>query len=222
MTRSRNRPHGVVRGGERSESASYHFRTLPDYLAPGLALVFVGINPGLFSVQRGHYFARRTSRFWPALSRSALSAPIRASLGREVLGPEDDSALLSFGIGFTDVVKVPSANAREVRPAHFKTWAPRLLARLRTYQPGVACFHGLTAYRGFTRYALADARANWTLGAQPLSIGQTRVFAVPNPSPANAHFRLEDQVVWYDRLAEFLQNLPGATGTGWAPHPESQ
>jgi TDG/mug DNA glycosylase family protein len=180
------------------------FATLPDYLRPGLALVFVGINPGLYSVRHGHYFARKTSRFWPAFSRSVLSAPIRRAVGRDTLLPEDDIALLKFGIGFTDVVKRPSRNAAELRPADFETWAPRLLGRLRRYGPRVACFHGLTAFRPFVRYALNDSRTDWTLGPQPLRVGSTRLFVVPNPSPANAHFTPEDQVIWYDRLAEYL------------------
>ena len=105
-------------------SDSYPFPTLPDYLAPGLPLVLVGINPGLYSVQQGRYFARPTSRFWPAFSRSRLSSAVRAALARDWLGPEDDSTLLQFGIGFTDVVKRPSRNAAEVRPEDFREWAP--------------------------------------------------------------------------------------------------
>ena len=106
------------------------FATLPDYLRPRLALVFVGINPGRYSVQRGHYFARKTSRFWPAFSRSVLSAGVRRAVGRDTLGPEDDATLTIYGIGFTDVVKRPSRNAAELRPADFEKWAPRLLQRL--------------------------------------------------------------------------------------------
>ncbi len=192
--------------GSLASQESYPFPTLPDYLSPGLRLVFVGINSGLYSVQRGHYFARSTSRFWPGFSRSTLSAPIRAALGREALGPEHDGRLLAFGIGFTDVVKVPSRNASEVRPADFRGWAPKLLARLERYQPEVACFHGLTAYRAFARYALGEPQASFELGPQPRRLGQTRLYVVPNPSPANAHFRLEDQIAWYDRLADFLKD----------------
>ena len=185
----------------------YPFATLPDYLAPGLRLLFIGINPGLYSVQRGHYFARNTSRFWPAFSRSRLSAPLRAALGREALGPEDDASLLELGIGFTDVVKVPSRNAAEVRPADFQEWAPRLLARLEDYQPSAACFHGVTAYRAFSRFGLGTLAAEARLGEQPRQVGQTRLYVVPNPSPANAHFKLGDQVAWYDRLAAFMDRL---------------
>lgn len=166
--------------------------------------MFIGINPGFYSVMRGHYFARPTSRFWPAFSRSALSAPIRSSLGKPRLGPEDDRALLRFGIGFTDVVKVPSRSAGDLRPRDYRVWAPRLLARLEAFPPKVACFHGLTGYRAFTRYALGQPRQAWRLGLQPLRLGRTRLFVIPNPSPANAHFQLPQYIAWYNRAARLL------------------
>lgn len=180
------------------------FRTLPDLLAPGLDLIFVGINPSIYSAERGHYFARRTNRFWPALSRSRLSAPIRAALGRDALTPEDDRRLTEFGIGFTDVVKTPTRNITEVRPADYAEWSPQLLAQLAEYAPRVACFQGITGYRAFARYALNLPGPFTELGEQWETLGGTRIFVVPSPSPANAHFRLEDQIAWFDRLADFL------------------
>ncbi len=70
--------------------------------------------------------------------------------------------------------------------------------------PRVVCFHGITGYRAFARYALDSDRSDWTLGAQPLGMGIVRLYVIPNPSPANAHFRLDDLIRWYDRLASFL------------------
>jgi TDG/mug DNA glycosylase family protein len=203
MAEQAEKRHGVPHAVEQ-----YRFPTLPDYLRPGLRLLFVGINPGLYSVERGHYFARRTSRFWPAFSRSRLSAPARRALRVHVLGPEHDASLLDFGIGFTDVVKVPSRNAGELSPALFEEWVPRLLRRLTRYRPGVACFHGLTGYRPFAHLALGDEPARAGLGPQPRTVGRTRLFVAPNPSPANAHFTVDDQVLWYDRLAAFLARDP--------------
>ena len=182
----------------------YSFRTLPDYLRPGLELVFVGINPGLYSVQRGHYFARSTSRFWPAFSASKLSERVRQVLGTNSLCAEHDAELPCFGIGFTDVVKRPSANAADLNTSDFEKWVPRLLERLQRYAPRVACFHGLTAYRPFLKLALRCADRLPMLGQQPEFVGATRLYVVPNPSPANAHFTLADQTAWYDRLADFL------------------
>ncbi len=177
-------------------------QTLPDLLREGLEVVFVGINPGLYSVQQGHYFARRTNRFWPAFSRSALSRSARLGLGALVLGPAHDVALLDYGFGFTDVVKRPTGNAAQLAPGEFVAAAPLLLDKLATYRPDVVCFHGLTGYRPFSREVFADDHAE--LGPQPRTIGSTRIFVVPNPSPANAHFTPAEQTGWYDRLAAFL------------------
>jgi len=97
-----------------------------------------------------------------------------------------------------------SSNAAELDASDFATWAPRLLRKLRRLAPRVACFHGLTAYRPFLALALGIGQRAPTLGAQPEVVGATRLFVVPNPSPANAHFTLADQAAWYDRLADFL------------------
>ncbi len=178
-------------------------KTLPDYLAPGLALVFIGINPGLYSVQRGHYFARPTSRFWRAFSASKLSADIRHTLQTNVLGPEHDAALTRFGIGFTDVVKRPSANVADLDGRDFQRGVPLLVQKLKRYRPYVACFHGLMGYRPFLKWALHSSD-DAALGPQPHAIGSTKLYVVPNPSPANAHFTVADQTAWYDRLAGFI------------------
>jgi double-stranded uracil-DNA glycosylase len=180
--------------------------TLPDYLRPGLNLVFIGINPGLYSVERGHYFARSTSRFWPGFSASKLSAEVQHGLGVNMLRPEHDRELLRFGIGFTDVVKRPTANASGLSPADFAQGAPLLLRKLRRYSPAVACFHGLTGFRPFLKFVLKVDRVP-SLGEQPEFIGTTRLFVVPNPSPANAHFTVHDQTAWYDCLADFIAQV---------------
>jgi double-stranded uracil-DNA glycosylase len=165
--------------------------------------VFIGINPSLYSVQQGHYFARRTNRFWPSLSRSRLSEPVRRALGVERLEPQHDAALLDFGIGFTDVVKRPTARADELSPAEFAAGVAGLLTKLAAVQPRIACFHGMMGYRPFHLVHTPSAPKP-ELGLQPHNIGRTRLFVVPNPSPANAHASPAMQVEWYDQLAQFI------------------
>jgi double-stranded uracil-DNA glycosylase len=177
--------------------------TLPDLLRHSLDIVFVGINPSLFSVAAGHYFARRTNRFWPAFSRSALSKAAREALGVERLLPEHDRALLDHGFGFTDAVKRASARAEDLAKHEFARAVPLLVRKLERFRPRIACFHGVTSYRALARVIDPDSE-NERLGPQAAPIGDTRLFVVPNPSPANAHFTLGDQVDWYDRLASFL------------------
>lgn len=175
--------------------------TLPDLLADGLRVVFVGINPSLFSARRGHYFARPTNRFWGAFSRSRLSGEARAALGVAALRPEHDAALLDHGFGFTDLVKRPTARAAELAPEELGAGIAALLEKLGRHQPRFACFHGITGYRRVHRSLRWD-EAEPVLGLQRAEMGRTRLFVVPNPSGANAHATPTELTHWYDRLAE--------------------
>src|ERR1700743_2981445 len=83
--------------------------TLADLLRRGLQVVFVGINPSLYSVAQGHYFARRSNRFWPCFSGSTLSARVRRALRVDTLDPEHDQFLPDHGFGFTDLCKRATA-----------------------------------------------------------------------------------------------------------------
>jgi double-stranded uracil-DNA glycosylase len=179
--------------------------TLPDLLRENLDVIFVGINPSTYSVQQGHYFARKTNRFWPAFSQSALSLAARQALGIERLEPLHDALLLDYGFGFTDAVKRASARATEVSPKEFSEGVADLVGKIRQLQPKIACFHGIMAYRQVHRM-LTGSKDDPSLGLQPaaLDIGRTKLFLAPNPSPANAHFTLAQQVDAYEVLAQAL------------------
>jgi TDG/mug DNA glycosylase family protein len=177
--------------------------SLPDLVATDLDVIFVGINPSSFSVAQGHYFARKANRFWPCFSASALSLSAREALGVTRLEPIHDRALLDHGFGFTDAVKRASPRASDISRAEFSAGVANLVAKLERFRPRVACFHGIMAYRQVHR-ALAPSQADPVLGPQAVLIATTRIYVVPNPSPANAHFTPADQVRWYDQLARDL------------------
>ena len=181
--------------------------TLPDYLSPGLDIVFVGINPGAYSAEVGRYFATPQNRFWPALSRSGL-----VPTNRE-LGPADDVRIHEFGIGFTDVVKRPSRSASDLKADDYREGAPVLREKLLRYQPLVVCFNGLTGYRGYLRYSegrsVKGAAEAPKLGPQEHHIGESGVFVVPSPSPANAAYSLDTLTSWYVGLAAYRDELKG-------------
>jgi double-stranded uracil-DNA glycosylase len=182
--------------------------TLPDLVRKNLDVIFVGINPSTYSVEQGHYFARKTNRFWPAFSQSSISLSARQALGVERLEPLHDALLLDHGFGFTDAVKRASARATDVSPKEFADGVAELIAKFKELQPRIACFHGIMAYRAVHRL-LTGTKDDPLLGLQPaaLNIGRTRLFLAPNPSPANAHFTPADQVAWYDRLAQVLTDV---------------
>lgn len=175
--------------------------TLPDYLTSGLDIVFVGINPGAHSAKVGHYFATPTNRFWPAVRQAGLVS--------QDMTAQTDHRILEFGIGFTDVVKRPSHSASDLRSEDFRRWSRFLKDKLLRYQPRIVCFQGLTGYRNYLRYADGDKKTNPELGLQPRIIGVSKVFVVPNPSPANAVYRLDDLVGWYRELGKLRDDLQG-------------
>ena len=174
--------------------------TLPDHLRDGLDLVFVGLNPSPRSIAVGHYFGNPRNRFWAAFNL--------AGLGPEETSAKDDGTLLDHGIGFTDLVKRPTPGVSHLRAADYREGAPLLKVKLERYRPLVACFHGVTVYRNYIRYAegpVEDPRP----GLQGRRVGGTRLFVTPNPSPANARFSLDDLAGWYRKLRAFVEGARG-------------
>ena len=186
----------AIMGGTASSlvnADSLSMKTLPDYLRPDLDIVLIGLNPSTRSVEAGHYFANPRNRFWKAVSAANI-------VGRPV-SPEDDASLLAQGIGFTDVVKRPTGQASGLASADYRRDAPVLREKLLRHAPRIACFHGLTAYRAYLRHGEGIKSAgNLELGRQDLVIGASRVFVLPNPSPANARYSLDDLAAWYREL----------------------
>ena len=167
--------------------------TLPDHLQEGLDLLFVGLNPSQYSAEVGHYFANPRNRFWPAFNLSGLVA-------REVTA-EEDATLLDDGIGFTDVAKRPTPMGSGLRAADFRQWAPVLKEKILKFAPRLVCFHGLMAYKAYLQHG-EGVKESPQLGLQARTIGSSRLFVVPNPSPANAKYSLSDLADWYGQLKE--------------------
>ncbi len=172
--------------------------TLPDYLKEDLDIVLVGLNPGLSSVEVGHYFANPRNRFWTAINLSGLL--------KEPLDAESDHLMVNQGIGFTDVVKRPTSGSSGLRAADFREWAPVLRDKIERYKPKIVCFHGTTAYGNYMRYA-EKVSERPALGLQDRMIGVSQVFVVPNPSPANAVYSLDDLVGWYRKLKTLRDSI---------------
>jgi TDG/mug DNA glycosylase family protein len=175
--------------------------TLPDYIRNDLRILSIGLNPSLPSVREGFYFANPRNRFWRALQGSGLLAD-ELEPGVAAM----DVLLDRYGIGFTDVVKRPTAGGRDLRAADYRKWVPRLEEKLLRYQPAIAWFHGKVAYGHYSVHT-GTGRRHTDWGAQPCRIGETRVFVTPNPSPANAAWSLDDLTAWYRHLLDYLSEV---------------
>jgi double-stranded uracil-DNA glycosylase len=168
-------PHDRIRPTKADLEAA-RGRTIRDVLAPGLDLVFVGINPGLWSGATGHHFARPGNRFWKSLHAGGFTP--------RVLSPFEDRDLLSLGLGVTNLVARTTATAAELTDDEVLAGARSLRRRLEKVRPAAAAVLGITAYR--TAFGVRDA----VLGPQPLEIAGARVWVLPNPSGLNAHYQL--------------------------------
>ena len=161
-------------------------KPLPDVIAPGLDVLFCGINPSLMSAARGHHFARPGNRFWPALHLAGLT-PRR-------LSPDEDRELLGHRLGVTNVVDRPTRTAAELTAEELRSGARALADLVAEYRPRVLAVLGITAWR------IAFDRPRAGTGLQPERIGGATTWAVPNPSGLNAHAQLPDLARAYARL----------------------
>ncbi len=146
-------------------------------IAPGLSVLFVGINPGLYSAATGHHFARPGNRFWKALHRAGFTE-------RE-LSPFEEHELLTRGLGITNVVNRATASADELDPRDLRRGGRLLAEKVRRSGPSFVAFLGMGAYR------VAFDRPKATLGQQHEGIGSSRVWLLPNPSGRTASYPLE-------------------------------
>jgi TDG/mug DNA glycosylase family protein len=162
----------------RDQIAAARGATVPDVLGPKLAVLFVGINPGLYSGAVGHHFARPGNRFWKALHLAGFTD--------RVLSPFEEAELLSRGVGITNLVERATAGADELTPDELHQGGRRLERKVCREEPRFVAFLGLGAYRTAFGQGAAD------VGAQPINVCRSRVWLLPNPSGLNAHYQIAD------------------------------
>lgn len=161
-------------------------KTVRDVIAPGLRVLFCGINPGLYSGVTGHHFARPGNRFWPTLYQAGFT--------QWLLTPAEERELLVSGYGITNLVARATATADELSSEELVAGQRRLKAKIKRFQPQVVAVLGIGAYR------TAFAQKVVALGQQSERLANSIVWVLPNPSGLNAHYQLAD-------LAEHFRTL---------------
>lgn len=142
---------------------------IPDCIATGLHVLFIGYNPSLRSGELGHNYASRNNRFWKLLHESGLT--------EERVDPMRDRELISIGYGFTNIVARPTRRAEEITKEEYAQGRVRLAALLREYRPRIACYVGKGVYEQYTR------RTDIPWGLQPASTVEGVLdFVVPSSS----------------------------------------
>ncbi len=169
-----------------AEIAAARGKTVPDLIAPGLKILFVGINPSLYSAAVGHHFARPGNRFWPALHAAGFTD--------RLLHPSEGRLLLARGYGITNIADPATATADELSAADLLAGARKLTRKVKRYRPAIVAFLGVTAYR------TAFGRPGAKLGRQEERLGESAVWVLPNPSGLNAHYQLAGLAKLYAEL----------------------
>lgn len=181
-------------------------RTIEDVIAPHLRVLFVGINPGLWSGATGLHFARPGNRFWRAIHEAGLTPTLFA--------PSEQRRLLDYGLGITNLVARTTAAASELSEDEIRAGGGVLLRKIERYRPRRVAFLGLSTYR------IAFDRPKASIGRQEERMASSEVWVLPNPSGLNAHYQLPELVAAYAALADaprprlvLLCGLPAAGKT---------
>jgi TDG/mug DNA glycosylase family protein len=167
-------------------------RSLRDVIAPGLLVLFCGINPSLYSAAVGHHFARPGNRFWRTLHEAGFTP--------RVYSPFEDARLLELRLGCTNLVDRATARAGELTRAELSKGAASLERRVAVHSPAWLAVLGVAAYRA--GFGAAAAR----IGPQHDRVAGTRVWLLPNPSGLNAHYQLADLASEYRALRQALDD----------------
>jgi TDG/mug DNA glycosylase family protein len=176
-------------GFTRAELESFRGATVPDLVGPGLRLLFVGINPGLWTAATSTHFAHPGNRFYPALRRAGI---ITRDIDRGTRMSDDDRRhLIERGIGITNMVAHATPRAAELTPVDLRAGGERLARFVAEHRPKVVAVAGVTAYRE------VFGRRHATLGPQPELLAGAELWVVPNPSGLNAHETIDSLAAAY-------------------------
>ena len=161
-------------------------RTIPDVIGPGLDVLFVGINPGLYSGATGFHFARPGNRFWKAIRGAGFT--------ERVLDPSEQDELPRYGIGITNLVARTTATAAELGTDELRAGTRTLTDKLERWLPRSVAFLGISTYR------VAFEQPQAAIGRQPTRLADSAVWVLPNPSGLNASWQLPRLVDAYREL----------------------
>jgi len=166
-------------GFTRAELETFRDAVVTDLVEPGLKLLFVGINPGLWTAATNTHFAHPGNRFYPALLRAGIiDRPIDRGAG---MTDDDRRHLVERGIGITNLVARATPRASELSAAELRAGGERLERFVAGHRPRVVAVAGITAYRSAFRCP------NAVIGRQPDDVAGAELWVVPNPSGLNAH-----------------------------------
>lgn len=175
----------------RHEIQAAYGRGVADVIAPGLKVLFCGINPGLYTAAIGHHFGRPGNRFWPALHAGGFTP--------RLLSPYEERLLLDWGWGVTNLVNKATARADQLSQADLHEGGRLLVEKVAAYKPRCLAVLGIGAYRS----AFGQPKA--VLGQQDQDIAGASLWVLPNPSGLNAHYQVAELGRLFQELRQAVE-----------------
>ncbi len=169
-------------------------KQIPDHLAEGLDLLFIGFNPSLRSAETGHHYANPNNRFWKIIYEAGITD--------RQYRPEEDAKLLKHGIGFTNIVARPTKTAAEIKKEEYRHGAKRLKTIITRYKPKAACFVGKGVYE---QYIGKKGGIPW--GKQETSVVPGVIDFVAPSSSGLVRMPLSEIVSIYAELKQLIRSV---------------
>ena len=163
---------------------------VPDVLAPGLDVLFCGINPGFHSDAKGVHYANPRNDFWRLLHEAGFTP--------RLVAPEEQETVLGYGVGLTNAAPRTTRGSSDLRRADFAGSAERLERLAVDLRPRAIGFVGKEAFRG----PFGGRPAH---GLQEHRLGSTLLFVLPSSSPANAAVPWDERLRWFRALRELVR-----------------
>lgn len=173
---------------------SFRDKTVPDLIGSDTRLLFVGINPGLWTAATGTHFCHPSNRFYPALREAGLiELEVDTSVG---MSDDQRAEFTGKGMGITNLVPRATVRASDLTETELVVGGTRLKALVEDLHPAVVAVAGVTAYRT----AFGEPLASLGLQRQPLA--GSELWVIPNPSGLNAHETVESLARWHTDVAD--------------------
>jgi TDG/mug DNA glycosylase family protein len=169
---------------------------LQDLIAKRLDVLFCGINPALSAAKAGHHFSNRSNRFWKVLHMAGFTP--------HLILPEDDASILKYGCGLTAAVERPTVRASDLASHELHAAAEELERKVSLYRPKFLAFLGKPAFAALSHQKSVD----W--GRQSVTLGDSQVWVLPNPSGLNRAFSFQQLVDAYRELRIASEKAEGS------------
>jgi double-stranded uracil-DNA glycosylase len=182
-------------GFTKDQLETFRNRAVPDLIGPDCRLLFVGINPGLWTAATQTHFCHPSNRFYPALRRAGL---IDFDLDTDIgMSAGQRSEFTASGMGVTNLVKRATVRADELTGEELVEGGRRLVGLVRDVDPAVVAIVGITAYR------VAFGAKGAKIGMQAVDVGlDSELWVLPNPSGLNAHVTVDGLADWFRTVGE--------------------